>query len=318
MAVRKFTDEQLLAALSETRSTSALAKKFDVSARAVVTRLRKLNVPPARHAKEAQGLPTRAEIERSIGRISTTITDGRAVIFSDAHFQPDCISTANRALLKLLPQLRPSVVVCNGDAFDGSAVSRHSPMFGDRPHTPAAELRACQERLTEIAELSRGALRIWTLGNHDIRLHTYLATSAPALADMPGLDLRALFPEWKFCWSLRVNDDTVIKHRYRGGMYAPANNVRGALGMSFVTGHLHSLKVMPLSAYANKPIAYGVDTGMLAEPEWSAFNYREDSPADWRSGFVVMTWRGGRLLWPEVVNVVGEGVVEFRGELMQV
>jgi hypothetical protein len=46
--------------------------------------------------------------------------------------------------------------------------------------------------------------------------------------------------------------------------------------------------------------------------------YREDSPADWRSGFVVMTWRGGRLLWPEVVNVVEEGVVEFRGELMEV
>jgi hypothetical protein len=63
---------------------------------------------------------------------------------------------------------------------------------------------------------------------------------------------------------------------------------------------------------------YGVDTGMLAEPEWQAFAYREDSPADWRSGFVVMTWRGGRLLWPEVVNVVEEGVVEFRGELMEV
>jgi hypothetical protein len=100
-------------------------------------------------------------------------------------------------------------------------------------------------------------------------------------------------------------------------MYAPANNVRGALGMSFVTGHLHSLKVMPISAYSDR-CAYGVDTGMLAEPEWSAFNYREDSPADWRSGFVVMTWRGGRLLWPEVVNVVSEGVVEFRGELMEV
>ncbi len=39
--------------------------------------------------------------------------------------------------------------------------------------------------------------------------------------------------------------------------------------MSFVTGHLHSLKVMPLSAYSNRT-AYGVDTGMLAEPEWSA------------------------------------------------
>jgi len=318
MGVRKFTDEQLLEALSETRSTIAIARKFEVSPRAVVTRMRRLNVPPAKHAKEAQGIPTRAMIERSIGRISTTITDGRAVVFSDAHFQPDCISTANRALLKLLPQLRPALVVCNGDALDGASISRHPPMFGERPHTPAAELQACQERLTEIAELAKGAVRIWTLGNHDVRLHTYLATQAPQLAGMPGLDLRTLFPEWQFCWSLRVNDDTVIKHRYRGGAYAPANNVRGALGMSFVTGHLHSLKVMPISAYSDRRNSYGVDTGMLAEPEWPAFTYREDSPADWRSGFVVMTWRGGRLLWPEVVSVMEEGVVEFRGELMEV
>lgn len=317
MPARKVTDEQLLEALRKTRSPTKLAAEFGVTARAITTRMRNVGVAPAIHAKDAQGVPTKAMIERSIGRISTTITDGRAVIFSDAHFQPDCISTANRALLKLLPQLRPALVVCNGDALDGASISRHPPLFGDKPATPAAELRACQERLTEIAELSKGAVRVWTLGNHDIRLHTYLATQAPQLVDMPGLDLRTLFPEWQFCWSLRVNTDTVIKHRYRGGMYAPANNVRGALGMSFVTGHLHSLKVMPLSAYSDRT-AYGVDTGMLAEPEWSAFNYREDSPADWRSGFVVMTWRGGRLLWPEVVNVVQEGVVEFRGELMEV
>jgi hypothetical protein len=318
MVARTFTDEQLLDALRETKSPTKLAARFGISARAMVTRMRAVGVAPAKHAKDAQGVPSKAMVERSIGRISTTITDGRAVIFSDAHFQPDCISTANRALLRLLPELRPALVVCNGDALDGASISRHPAIFGEKPATPAAELRACQERLTEIAELSKGALRIWTLGNHDIRLHTYLATQAPQLADMPGLDLRTLFPEWQFCWSMRVNDDTVIKHRYRGGMYAPANNVRGSMGMSFVTGHLHSLKVMPISAYADKRTAYGVDTGMLAEPDWPAFMYREDSPADWRSGFVVMTWRGGRLLWPEVVNVVEEGVVEFRGELMEV
>jgi len=130
--------------------------------------------------------------------------------------------------------------------------------------------------------------------------------------------LRRLFPRWEFAWSLWVNDSTVIKHRFKGGIYAPANNVKGALGMSFVTGHLHSLKVMPISAYADKPTSYGVDTGMLAEPEWEAFSYREDSPADWRSGFVVLTWRDGRLLWPEVVSVLAEGKVEFRGEILEV
>ena len=318
MPARQVHDEALLEALQTTNSPTALAKQFGVSTRAIQTRMRKIGVPPLAHAAMARKPAPVPVAHESIGRLKVNIDSGRIVVFSDAHFQPGVISTANRALLKMLPELRPSVVVCNGDALDGAGISRWPKMFGSEVPTPAAELRACDERLEEIADAAKGAKRIWTLGNHDIRLHSYIQSSAPALADMDAMDLRKLFPKWEFAWSLWVNDNTVIKHRYKGGVYAPANNVKGALGMSFVTGHLHSMKVMPLSAYANKPTSYGVDTGMLAEPEWEAFSYREDSPADWRSGFVVMTWRDGRLLWPEVVSVVEEGVVEFRGELIEV
>jgi Calcineurin-like phosphoesterase len=317
MGVRRVQDEALMEAMKSTNSPTLLAKQFNVSVRAMTTRMRAIGVPPLKHAALARKteLPLAHE---AIGRLKVDLQDGRIVVFSDAHFQPGAISTANRALLKLLPELRPSVVVCNGDALDGAAISRWPKMFGSEIPTPAAELRACDERMDEIANAAKGARRVWTLGNHDIRLHTYVQSAAPALADMEAMDLRKLFPKWDFAWSLWVNDNTIIKHRYRGGMYAPANNVKGALGMSFVTGHLHSLKVMPLSAYADKPTSYGVDTGMLAEPEWDAFGYREDSPADWRSGFVVMTWRDGRLLWPEVVSVLSEGKVEFRGEVLEV
>jgi hypothetical protein len=315
MAARKVQDEALLEVMKLTTSPTELAKVFGMSVRAIQIRMRHIGVPPLGHKSQARLTPVQHE---SIGRLKVDITDGRIVVFSDAHFQPGCISTANRALLKMLPDLRPAVVVCNGDALDGAGISRWTKMFGAEPPTPAAELRAVDERMDEIADAAKGAKRIWTLGNHDIRLHSYIQSAAPALADMDAMDLRRLFPRWEFAWSLWVNDNTIIKHRFRGGMYAPANNVRGALGMSFVTGHLHSLKVMPLSAYADKPTSYGVDTGMLAEPEWEAFGYREDSPADWRSGFVVMTWRGGRLLWPEVVSVLSEGRVEFRGEVLDV
>ncbi len=320
MAGRKFTDEQLVAALAETRSTTTLAHKFGVSERAMSSRMRALGVPPLDNWTKASTAPKAPSVlTEAIGRMRVDMPDGRAIIFSDAHFQPDAVSTANRALVKLIRELKPQMVVCNGDAVDGAGTSRHGMTFGAKQHTPAAELRACQERLDEIADAASGAQCIFTLGNHDIRLHTYLATNAPQIIDLPGLDLRELFPRWKFCWSLFVNENTIIKHRYRSGQYAPANNVRGALGMNFVTGHLHSLKVMPLSAYADRTF-FGVDTGMLAEPEWESFAYREDSPADWRSGFAVLRWVGGRLLWPEVVHAVGEGegVVEWRGELVEV
>jgi hypothetical protein len=317
MAARKVEDEALLEAMRTTNSPTLLAKQFNVSVRAMTTRMRAIGVPPLAHAALARKQAATVAHE-SVGRLKMDITDGRAVVFSDAHFQPDCISTANRALVKMLPDLRPSVVVCNGDALDGAGISRWPKMFGSTPPTPAAELRAVDERMDEIADAAKGARRIWTLGNHDIRLHSYIQSAAPALADMDAMDLRRLFPRWDFAWSLWVNDNTIIKHRFKGGIFAPANNVKNALGMSFITGHLHSLKVMPISAYADKPTSYGVDTGMLAEPEWEAFGYREDSPADWRSGFVVLTWRDGRLLWPEVVSVLSEGKVEFRGEILEV
>jgi len=319
MVARKVSDQDLLQALQTTRSTSKLAAQFNVSTRTMVTRMRELGVPAAANWKEAQASDVRptSYLERSIGRMRVDLADGVMVVFSDAHFQPGVVSTANRALLKLLPVLKPQIIVCNGDAFDGAAISRHPVMFGEKPPSPMQELTATQERLKEISDLCKGAKRVWCLGNHDVRLHAYLATAAPQLIDMPGLDLRTLFTEWDFAWSLWVNDSCVVKHRWKSGMYAPANHVRGSM-MSFVTGHLHSMKVMPISTYSGRDTMYGVDTGMLAEPEWQAFAYREDSPADWRSGFVVMTWRGGRLLWPEVVNVVEEGVVEFRGELMEV
>jgi hypothetical protein len=317
MVARKVQDEALLEAMRTTNSPTLLAKQFNMSVRAMQTRMRAIGAPPLAHAALARKQAATVAHE-SIGRLKMDITDGRAVVFSDAHFQPGCISTANRALLKLLPELKPAVVVCNGDALDGAGISRWPKMFGTEPPTPAAELRAVDERMDEIADAARGAKRIWTLGNHDIRLHSYIQNAAPALADMDAMDLRRLFPRWEFAWSLWINDNTIIKHRFRGGMFAPANNVKNALGLNFVTGHHHSLKVMPLSSYAHKPNIYGVDTGMLAEPEWQAFDYREDSPADWRSGFVVMTWRDGRLLWPEVVSVLSEGKVEFRGEILEV
>jgi len=317
MVARKVDDQALVEAIKITTSPTELAKIFGVSIRTITARMRNIGVPPLAHRGEARLTPLPVTHE-SIGRLKIDLQDGRIVVFSDAHFQPGCVSTANRALVKMLPDLKPSVVVCNGDALDGAGISRWPKMFGSEPPSPAAELRAVDERMDEIANAAKGARRVWTLGNHDIRLHSYIQSAAPALADMDAMDLRKLFPRWDFAWSLWVNDSTIIKHRFRGGMYAPANNVKNSLGHSFVTGHLHSLKVMPLSSYADKPTVYGVDTGMLAEPEWEAFSYREDSPADWRSGFVVMTWKGGRLLWPEVVSVISEGRVEFRGEILEV
>jgi hypothetical protein len=56
-----------------------------------------------------------------------------------------------------------------------------------------------------------------------------------------------------------------------------------------------------------------VDTGTLAEPYGPQFGYTEANPVNWCSGFAVLTYKDGKLLPPELCEVI-EGKAYFRGE----
>lgn len=143
-----------------------------------------------------------------------------------------------------------------------------------------------------------------------------MAQNAPQYEGVQGFSLKDHFSAWAPCWSLWINDDTVIKHRMKGGIHATRNNTLNA-GKTVVTGHLHSLKVTPLTDYNSS--RWGVDTGTLADPSGPQFvDYLEDNPTDWRSGFVVLTDYKGTLLWPEVVHVISQSQVTFRGQVLTV
>src|SRR6185295_3725554 len=89
----------------------------------------------------------------------------------------------------------------------------------------------------------------WTLGNHDGRFETRLATSAPEYAKLHGVHLKDHFDyRWQPCWSTWLNGEVVITHSLSGGSGAPRLNALKS-GKSIVTGHLHSLKVTPLTDY---------------------------------------------------------------------
>jgi hypothetical protein len=155
------------------------------------------------------------------------------------------------------------------------------------------------------------------LGNHDARYESRLAAVAPEYREVKGVHLKDHFPEWLPCWRVDVNDDVVIKHRMRSGVHATYNNTVNA-GKTVVTGHLHSLRVTPFTDYRDSA-RFGVDCGTLADTDGPQFNdYLEAGPVNWRSGFVVMTFREGRLMWPEVVARVDEEHVQFRGAVIPV
>jgi len=259
---------------------------------------------------------TRSNIQHS-ARLELNIDNGTVLIGSDAHYWPGIVTTAHRAFVEFCRRMKPAAVILNGDVLDGAGISRHPSIGWENKPTLIEEIEACQERLAEIERAAPKAELVWTLGNHDARFESRLANVAPEYAKVHGVHLKDHFGyRWSPCWSVWINGSVVVKHRWKGGIGATRANALNS-GKTMVTGHLHSLKVTPLTDYTGT--RWGVDTGTLAAPFGPQFiDYTEDAPVDWRSGFAVLTFRDGRLMQPETVMVTGEGEVDFRGEIHKV
>lgn len=246
------------------------------------------------------------------------LLNGDVIVFSDAHFHPQERTVAYKGLLHLIRRVKPKAVVCGGDAFDGARISRFPrPGFIEQGPTVLEELRACKDRLGEIEEAANGAKLVWTLGNHDLRLESRLAANVPEYEGIHGFHLKDHFPNWIPAWCCWVNEDTMIAHRWKGGQHATYNNTVNA-GVNVVTGHLHQLKWTPFTDFRDK-VRYGVDTGTLAEPMGPQFiNYLEGKNPNWGSGFVVLSFRDGRMLQPQIARKWDASHIEFLGHIIDV
>jgi hypothetical protein len=250
-------------------------------------------------------------------RIHYDVENGTVLVGADPHFWPGDNTPAWRAFVKFAKELRPKIIVLNGDIFDGASVSRHPPIGWTTIPTVQQELEVCQERLHEI-EMAKpvGCKLAWPLGNHCARFETRLATVAPEYAKVHGTSLQDHFSAWAPCWAVWINQKVVIKHRWRSGVHGTHNNAVGA-GVTMITAHDHALRVSPFSDYTGT--RFGASCGTLADPYGAQFrDYTEDNPRNQRAGFLVLTFKNHRLLWPEVVDVLNEGQVSFRGEVINV
>lgn len=311
MTLPACSDEEFIALFTQYGATQT-AKHLNVSERRVYERRRMLEGRYDRPIFAPSVAPTDHHPERR----SLSVDDGVVLIGSDAHYWPEVVTTAHRAFVVACRKMNPKAVIMNGDVFDGASISRHAPIaWEDRPDV-AGEIEACRERLGEIEAAAGNAKLFWTLGNHDARFESRLAAVAPEYIRIDGVHLKDHFPNWLPGWSVLINDDVMVKHRYKGGIHATHNNAIWS-GKTMVTGHLHSLKVTPFSDYNGT--RWGVDTGTMADPWGPQFrDYMEDNPRNWRSGFAVLTFKGGRLMWPEVVHIVAPGIAEFRGREWEV
>jgi hypothetical protein len=311
------SDEEFLTSFEQHGATE-VARRFDMDLRGVYRRRERLETKIGRQITGPDATRTTRFHIAHPQRFHVDVPDGVVLVASDGHYWPSQgPSTMHRALVAFAKALEPAAIVFNGDAFDGAAISRHPPIgWADQP-TVQEEIEVCQERLHEIELAAPSSCKlVWTLGNHDSRFETKIATVAPEFAKVSGVSLKDHFPSWEPAWSCWINENTVIKHRFKGGMHAPQNNTLWS-GKNIITGHLHSAKVQPITDYNGT--RYGVDTGCIADAFGPQFvDYTEDNPVNWRSAFAVLTFKAGRLLMPQLVQKWDEGEVEYCGQTVPV
>lgn len=313
------TDDQFIEEWKRIGSPLTFAKIHGMAERAVYNRRRSIEMrlgitlPSFKDTR----FSAYARTEETVGntRRGMDIEKGRVIVFSDAHFWPDQTTTAFKALIECIKEYKPTAIVCNGDALDGASISRFPRQDWSKLPSVREELEAVQYYLGEIEKVARGAKLFWPLGNHDARWEMRIIENLPAFEGVVGTTLKEHFPAWLPCWSFWVNDDTCIKHRLKGGWSAGRANSLNS-GVNMITGHTHHLSVIAVNDYNGT--RWGVQTGTLADVHGQQFAYTEDSPKDWNSGFVMLSFERSRLLQPEMVRVWGESEVEFRGKIHSV
>ena len=298
----------------------------DVNAYGVqpAARRRGLAASTVRHQYEAAVRTLALEDKRQRGQRNTgeappltetlwPVENGVFLVFGDTHWTHPAQerSVAHEALLRAVPHIKPDFLLCTGDALDFNEISRHDPV-GWQPSVRVKDtIDAGRLHLGELSDLAPKALRFWTIGNHDERHDNFLAKHAAAFEGEEGMRLADKFPDWRMAWRFDFGAFYAL-HRWHSGEHAAYNNVLKS-GSSVVTGDTHKLQARPRESLKGRQ--YGVETGMLADPNWPCFGYLRGKPTEWTQGWVVLTVRNGRLLQPETCEVL-DGVAYFRSEAL--
>lgn len=253
--------------------------------------------------------------------VKISLQSGVVIAGGDFHFRPGAVPVMHRAMCYLAGQLKPYATVWNGDVADFPQISRFPSIGWEDYPTVAKEIETIGDRSKELMDAAPGAKRVWTAGNHDLRFETRLANAASEYRDVKGIHLKDHFQEWTPAWFVTVNggtdSHTEIRHREKGGIHAGYNNTKES-GVNIVTGHDHRAEVVPYNDRRGR--RYGIRHGMGADsardPQF--VNYLEGRTPNWQSALAVLTYRDGKLLYPELALREDDDTFQFRGEFIRV
>jgi len=229
------------------------------------------------------------------------------VIGSDMHIWDGDPPLIYKAFVKVCKIVKADGIILNGDIIDGARISRHPQTRGSRAPKIEKEIETAKAWLKLLPKTRN---RLWTMGNHDIRIDNYIAANAGEL-DGYIMSLQEHFPDWEMAWAFELNETVEIRHRFRSGIHSGYNNSMHS-GLSTVTGHTHQLQVTAVRD--RRGSRWGVETGTMADPTGPQFQYTEGAPSRAQMGFAVISFDDqGIMMPPELCELLG-GRPVFRGQ----
>jgi hypothetical protein len=324
MPASKYSDEQFIEVWNKHHSHLRVAKELGLLPRGVAYRRERIQ---KRHGILLPVFDHRKSYDQSMYvtedrvEVKLKLKDGVILVAGDQHYWPGQVPVMHRAFVYLSKKIKPFAQVWNGDAFDGSAISRFPSIGWEKKPTVQEELETVRDRSDEILRASPNSKRIWNAGNHDLRFESRIAAVASEYRGVQGIHLKDHFPEWQPAWFVTVNEGTQshteIRHREKGGIHASYNNTKDS-GVSMVTGHDHVADVKAFDDRRGR--RYGVRHGMTADsPRDPQFvNYLEGRKPSWQAALAILTYKNGVLLQPELALRHDDDSFEFRGEIIKV
>lgn len=307
-------------------STTALAKHLGVAVNNVRARRRRIEnrykvVLPTIDVAGRKKYDQSAYVSADRVEVKLNIKDGVVLVAGDQHFWPESVPVMHRAYVYLSKKLKPFAQIWNGDALDGSSISRFQDIGWEDKPTVFQELEAVKDRANEVIKASPNSKRVWNAGNHDLRFESRIANTIPQYRDIHGMHLKDHVPEFLPAWFTTINEGatshTEIRHREKGGIHASYRNTVES-GVTLVTGHDHRADVVPFDDRRGR--RYGVRHGMTADSsrDGQFVNYLEARKANWQSAIAVLTYKDGVLLYPELALRWDDDSFQFRGEIIKV
>lgn len=288
------------------KNAASAAAQCSISRETYISRLKvaQIKFPNWEHKIESLQARPQWTFDRMV-HISAPNT--KWIIGSDLHIWEKEPPLIYKAFCSIAKKLKVDGIILNGDVIDGARISRHPAMLHNSAPKIDKEIEYAKHWLKMLPNARH---KLWTMGNHDMRINNYIASHASELDDyVPSLFSH--FPGWQIAYAFTLNDYVEIRHRFRSGIHAGYNNSMHS-GITMLSGHTHQLQVTAVRD--RRGTRWGIETGMMNDPAGPQFEYTEGTPSRAQAGFIVVSFdEDGNMLPPEICEMI-RGRPVFRGE----